>query len=85
MLCLSGFELYSRWVPLKKLLAVYTEHLYESLGDKWNENLFSLSLLYQNPNRPNNIENFQTIKFTRISLSFLKYHCCQTSFSSASI
>ena len=46
---------------------------------------FSLSLLYQHPNRLNNIENFQRIKFTRISLSFLRYHCCQTSFSSASI
>ena len=45
MLCSSGFELYSRWMPLKKLLAVYTEHLDESLGEKWNENLFPLSSL----------------------------------------
>ena len=45
MLYLSGFELYSRCVPLKKLLAVFTEHLDESLDDKWSENLFPLSSL----------------------------------------
>ena len=30
---------------VKKLLAVYTEHLDESSRDKWNENLFPFSSL----------------------------------------
>ena len=42
MLCLSGFELYSRWVPLLRLLAILskkvnTKELFSSGGVSTNE------------------------------------------------